>query len=475
MRISDSLRTLAFFGALAAATLTACDGSAPGTPVAADALCSEVAAVVCEAESACFPRSTLEDCAQQQRDTCDAALQPLIDDARLGYDALRAGAFLTSLRQGAEACWEAPVDYDSFLGVFAGTGAVGADCTPARTDAASLRASALSCADGAACRLYLRADASREGVCEVRRDSACSHAFDCRAGEFCSLPASWQVGVWGDCRPLRTDGWTCGGDLECASRHCDGTCAALLPSERPLSVPYADVVLDAAPVAYLRFTEGGAQLIDASGHGHTGERVGGAAIDVVGAIDGDTSGALRLSGDAQYVRLAPLDALAASGEVSLECWFRRDDTSAAQPILGFSDGAALGPHLWNHETGDKLYANFVSVETGDHTVSSGEGVVQAGAWHHAVATFDGSVGRLYLDGARIGETSVGDALRLDGDLYIGFRAAVGDAPAVSFAGSIDEVAVYDHALDASTIRRHRNAGVAGTLRNEFPLFSWLAP
>lgn len=459
---------------LSVPALSACVAEIPGTPVAVESLCARISEIVCDSDAACFPGAALEDCAAVQLERCDAVVLPLAMDPRLGYDELRAGAFVDSLRERGEACWQEPVDFDAFLDVFTGTGAIGADCTPASLDAASLRASSLSCAGGAACRLYLRADASNEGVCEARRDAACSHAFDCGAGEFCSLPGDWQPGVWGDCRPLRIDGWACGSDLECASRHCDGTCAARPEIDRPLAVSYADLVLDAAPIAYLRFSEAGTRVTDASGNGHGGELIGGAVRDMEGAIEGDPSGAVRLAGDGQHVRVAALDELEESGALSLECWFLRDDTEEARPILELSDGTDLGPHVWNHDRGDKLFANFVGAETGEHPIMSGEGVVSAEEWHHVVATFDGAMGRLYLDGVRVGETMVGDdALRLDGDLYVGYRAAIGEATARSFAGSIDEVAIYDRALDEATIRRHHAAGVAGTLENEFPLYSWL--
>jgi hypothetical protein len=64
-------------------------------------------------------------------------------------------------------------------------------------------------------------------------------------------------------------------------------------------------------------------------------------------------------------------------------------------------------------------------------------------------------------------------LLVDGDLYLGHRAAADMTPAATFSGSIDEVAVYDHALSAATVTRHHATGVAGTATNTFPLFAWL--
>lgn len=456
--------------------LGACAGTLPGAPVAEEELCGEIARVVCEADRSCFPdlaAREVEACVEAQRAACDEVVLSLALDPRLGYDAVRAGSFVSALEARAATCWSAPPDYDRFLDVFSGTGRTGADCTPARMDDASLRASALSCSGGGACRIHLRADGSAEGVCEPRTDSACSHAFDCGAGAYCALPASWQPGVWGDCRPLRAEGWACSSDLECRSRHCAGTCTDRPELERPLFVTYAALVEGDAPLAFLRFERTTGRYLDATGHGHAGQVVGAATHGREGAIAGDETGALSLPGDGAYVVVGGMDALAEAEALSLEVWFRRADVTASAPILELADGTDVGAHLWNHARGDQLYANLVDEERGGHTIMSAEGVVRAETWHHAVLTHDGTTGRLFLDGARVGEVAADMPLRLAGQLFVGHRAAAGEDPAHFFAGQIDELAVYDHALDAETIRAHHAAGRDGGRANPFPLFTWL--
>jgi hypothetical protein len=446
-----------------------------GTPIAAEALCEEVARVVCQADRECFPDTPeLEDCMEVQRTECGSSLQPLIDDPRLGYDALRGGAFVAALEENALSCWETPPDLDAFFEVFAGTGVAGADCTPGTLDAASLRISALSCADGNACRIHLRSDSTAEGVCEARSGSACSHAFDCGAGQFCSLPSRWQPGVWGECRPLRANGWECSSDLECASRHCAGTCSSDPEIDRPLTVPHAQIVLDADPIAYLRGSVSGGRLADASGNGHHAAIMGGATPSATGAAPGDETGALQLSGDAQYALVPAMSELEGAEGVTLECWFFAENPETARPILELGGGEALGPHVWNFDRGDRLFANF-SPSTPDAAIMSGEAAVSMGAWHHAVATYDGGAGRLYLDGQRIGEVNVATPPALTGALHVGHRAAIGESGDAHFAGMIDEVAVYDRALDDARIRMHFDAGVSGVRENRFALFRWLAP
>ena len=98
------------------------------------------------------------------------------------------------------------------MDVFEGSGAEGADCTPALVTEADLRLSQLSCERGLTCRLHLRSDAEPMGVCEARADASCSHAFDCGPSQRCNLPRDWVPGRWGTCQPRRADGWGCAVD-----------------------------------------------------------------------------------------------------------------------------------------------------------------------------------------------------------------------------------------------------------------------
>lgn len=457
--------------------VTACEAPLEGEPVARQALCTEVVRVVCDADASCFPDTAREDCVEVQEARCEATLQPLVEDPRLGYDAARAGHFVHDLRVRGEACFAEPLDYDLFLSMFEGTGETGADCTPATLDARALRISSLSCGAGSACRIHLRADGRPEGVCEVRHDAACSHPQDCGSDQFCSLASAWQPGLWGECRPLRTDGWSCSSDLECASRHCDGTCGPMPAIEQPLVVDYPAVVLAEEPLSYLRFAPRSTRFADVSGHGHTVTPMGSIGHAEEGISEADEGGSLELSGEGAYVVLrAP--GLAEAEAFSLEVWFRRGEIEASRPLLELFDGDVVGTHLWNHDRGDKIYANVIEADPMEmapaHTIMSGEGTVRVDTWHHAVLTFEDGTALLYLDGTRIGETSVQGALALDGDLHIGHRAAIGESAERFYQGRLDEIAVYDHALDAPTVRTHHDVGVRGERVNGFPLFGWLA-
>ena len=79
-----------------------------------------------------------------------------------------------------------------------------------------------------------------------------------------------------------------------------------------------------------------------------------------------------------------------------------------------------------------------------------------GTFHHVVASYDGSVLRLFIDGA-LGSQENDDraAKPKDSALWIGRRAD----DARSIDGVIDEVAIYDKALaEDRIVAHHRAAG-----------------
>lgn len=67
-----------------------------------------------------------------------------------------------------------------------------------------------------------------------------------------------------------------------------------------------------------------------------------------------------------------------------------------------------------------------------------------GTWHHVAASWDGSVRRLYVDGALIG---MDPGAFEDGSLELGFGADLdGNAPSIFYRGALDELRFYDRAL-----------------------------
>jgi hypothetical protein len=81
-------------------------------------------------------------------------------------------------------------------------------------------------------------------------------------------------------------------------------------------------------------------------------------------------------------------------------------------------------------------------------------VLQAQVWHHVAGTYDGSVMRLYLDGAEVG------SLMVSGTVEIGAAVTLASA-AGPFDGLLDEVEIYYRALSGSEIKAIFDVGNEG--------------
>ena len=110
--------------------------------------------------------------------------------------------------------------------------------------------------------------------------------------------------------------------------------------------------------------------------------------------------------------------------------------------------------------------------TGDQGDSqSAVACLTKGVWHHLAGTYDGTMMRLYLDG-EIATTpsgvvseipySYGELITNDVPINIGWNGAWGE----HWSGLIDEVGIYNRALDASEIQAIYNAGSAGKCKEK---------
>ena len=72
------------------------------------------------------------------------------------------------------------------------------------------------------------------------------------------------------------------------------------------------------------------------------------------------------------------------------------------------------------------------------------------AWHHYVFTYDGTVGRIYLNGVLDAESTV--VLNTQGTLFSIGRRANGNQTLEYFQGAIDDVRVYNRVLSMAEIQ-----------------------
>jgi len=219
---------------------------------------------------------------------------------------------------------------------------------------------------------------------------------------------------------------------------------------------YRSAVAADNPVAYWRLDEtGGATATDLQS-AHHGSYVSSPALGQPGAIENDPDPGVGFNGSSQYVSV-PYSPALNTAIFSAEAW--------AHPTGG--SGAYRGVLASrSYPQGWVLYASASNVwefwlNSGAGIVSVSGGPVALNAWTHLAATFDGSVARLYVNGALAGSAAVTSY-----NPQTSAALAIGQSePGAGFwfPGRLDEPAVYNTALSASRVQIHFQAGAAAPM------------
>ena len=219
--------------------------------------------------------------------------------------------------------------------------------------------------------------------------------------------------------------------------------------------PYSNVATantPAAPsglVAAYGFEEGsGTTVTDASGSGNTGTIAG-----TTWTTAGKYGNALSFNGTSSRVTIPNSSSLQLSSGMTLEAWVDPATVSSA----------------WR-DVIEKGSDEYFLMGTTDHSSAAGGGGIIGGTyaqvftssglptstWSHLAVTYDGSIERLYLNGAMVDSvahtgtfTSSANALTLGSDPFYGQY----------FNGLIDEIRIYNKALTAAQIQSDMNTAI----------------
>jgi YD repeat-containing protein len=244
---------------------------------------------------------------------------------------------------------------------------------------------------------------------------------------------------------------------------------------------YAPTVSADSPLRWYRLDDmGTSSAADETGNSTAGSYSGLPRFGIAGALayEPSTGVTLNVSDDANP---PPPDQAATlptvqlnSGDFTVEGWFKRADSSGAtQRIWMSGSGQTLSRFV-------TLYVSngIIKSKATDGTSSidlSGTKIPTDDDWHHAAFTRSGSTFTLYLDGLQVatGTQTLGDVDSDAQPAYIG-RSADGTQ---YFVGSLDEIAVYTSALNATRIQaRVKNAylncsDIAGATSQTYPVAS----
>ena len=196
------------------------------------------------------------------------------------------------------------------------------------------------------------------------------------------------------------------------------------------------------PLAYYSFDEG--TTLDDAGNGFDGTNLGAQPF-----AEGRFGAAMSFADEA-YIELAQGELLPAGNTPrTLMAWTRLDDVNSfGNFVISYGQSNIYGAGRYN-----QISAAFAAAHVGTNALSQ---VVRyrtfsqtQGEWVHLAMTYDGAVGRLFIDGREI------DAVAGDWSIEPGAVAAIGRLINTGryWKGDLDEVRVYNQALDPEQIDR----------------------
>jgi hypothetical protein len=104
--------------------------------------------------------------------------------------------------------------------------------------------------------------------------------------------------------------------------------------------------------------------------------------------------------------------------------------------------------------------NLIYETNNSHPTVSATSALNSGEWHHVAATFDNGAVSLYVDGSEVASgTGVPAPSVLSSDLLIGRRGLDSDPDYLS--GEIDDVRIWDTALDSNSIVSNLSRELSG--------------
>ena len=183
-----------------------------------------------------------------------------------------------------------------------------------------------------------------------------------------------------------------------------------------------------------------------------------------GFVPGRVGTAFSFNGIATQVEVADSPSFQSAAGITLEAWILTPGTADYSGIIhkfGQAGGVASGFELSMH-TGGRVRADFGGGLNGYLNVVH-PAVVTDGNWHHLVATYDGAVAWLYVDGVP-GPPEFGTNFFTGNTrtLSLGFddyQFNTGHNRVLN--GNIDEASVYNRGLNAAEVQGLFQAGAGG--------------
>ena len=196
-------------------------------------------------------------------------------------------------------------------------------------------------------------------------------------------------------------------------------------------------------VAWWTMDDSGTTITDSSGFNHHGT-----ATDMVSGT-GFINGAYFGDSVDDRINVGGSESLAIQNEMSISAWVQVTDPDQDHYMRIVSkkveDADLGGFEFAYYPNGDNLIFNGQGLAAANVNVELGSG------WNFLTVCVDGTNVQFYRNGALIGNGSITGLLQSDTPVYLGHRAREDAALPGAWFGGLDDVRLYNYALDATAI------------------------
>lgn len=215
---------------------------------------------------------------------------------------------------------------------------------------------------------------------------------------------------------------------------------------------YSEEVLAGSPAGYWRMGEAsGTTMVDSSGNGNNGTYLNGPLLGQAGALVGDPDTAASFDGVNDTARVPDANSLDVGDSFTLEGWVKRSSVTKSQTL--FNKGAnGFQLVVMNGGSASQVWLRKAGVTT---IAKSTVPVPADGAFHHVVATKDGTSVVIYVDGV------AGTTVLAANQVVANTAFPLTFADAGSTQHTFDEFALYDTVLPSCEVGDHHATGVNG--------------
>jgi ribosomal protein S27E len=198
-----------------------------------------------------------------------------------------------------------------------------------------------------------------------------------------------------------------------------------------------------------------------SGEGDGNDSVGENTMELtdISFEKGKVGQAFSFNGTSSSIKIpaSPSLDVGAGGGLTIMAWVKPSDVDGPHPMFQWSDsGNPLTFWIGLRPSENGVLCGTVTGASGKRFVLSHPGVLASGSFQHIALTYDkaSGLGKIYLNGIVVSQRQLRGTVNAKGDLLISQRNThQGDwSSNRSFAGLMDEIAIYKRALSASEIQ-----------------------